>query len=121
MKFAGLPPTCPPQSHETHQIGPVYRILVGAVPEENDWKSHERLGKVRPVKVDPCRWASLSLQRQIWVAASLPNFKDRTHAAELDIPAGIGAHVTKKDHVDFWCSEGRCVSQFVKRIIEIRR
>lgn len=117
MNFAGLPNQCPPLDHATGPLKQVYRVLAGSAPSPLDWQSHLQRGKA-PIG-DPCRFASISLMLNPRAAKSLKNLQHLTHAAELDIPANYGAHVTKNNHVDFWCAAGNCLSKHVVAVVAI--
>ena len=120
LTFSGLPPSCPPVPRDSSAVGPVYRVLNGgAVATAYDWLSHEQRGQTLPTGMDRCRFASLSLFKNTAVVRKYKNLRHLTHAAELNIPADVGAHKTKGDHVDFWCADGEALSAHVTQIVSI--
>jgi hypothetical protein len=119
MNFAGLPPTCPPPGHAVDALPNVFRILQGTAAAPEDWLSHAQLKKNVPPGMDPCRWASLSLCFDPKKVTKLKNLQDRTHAAALTIPADVGAHATKGNHVDFWVATGGNVATYVVNVARI--
>lgn len=120
LKFSALPPQCPPNPRDTSALSPVYRVLSsGATAVNFDWLSHAERGEKLQPGMDPCRFASLSLFKNTSVVTKYKNLRHLTHAAELSIPAGVGAHVTKNAHVDFWCADGQSVATHVVQIVSI--
>jgi len=121
LTFSELPASCPPVPRDTSAIGPVFRVLDnGNTATAYDWLSHQARGEELKPGMDPCRFASLSLFKDPSVVKKYKNLKDKTHAAELHIPADIGAHTTKKNgHVDFWCADGNLVSGYVAQVVSI--
>lgn len=117
-----LPPSCPPAECECKELSGVYRLLKGAAPVADDWLSHMQLGKVCPTQVDPCRWASLSLQASkvaVKKLCKLPNFRGVTHAAKLDIPETAGVFLTNRNHHDFWQDRAANMNEYVCDIVEV--
>lgn len=120
LTFSALPPQCPPHPLDTSALGPVYRVLSkGATAVAYDWLSHAARGNTLQPGMDPCRFASLSLFKNTTVVKKYKNLQHLTHAAELHIPAGVGAHKTKGAHVDFWCADGQAVASHVTQIVSI--
>ena len=123
MEFSeDLPASCPPADCECDELTGVYRLLKGANSVAEDWLSQMQLGKVCPKKVDPCRWASLSLQANkvaVRKLCKLPNFRGATHAAVLDIPYTAGVFLTNRSHHDFWKNRAANMNDFVSQIIEV--
>lgn len=114
-----LPPQCPPADSQTCKLDNVYRLLKGENPQSSDWLSHAQLGKIKPTGADECRWASLSLMKNLVAVQKLkklPNFRDTTHAAVLDIPDSSGAHKSQKNHIDFWVATGTDLVQCIKEL-----
>ena len=117
-----LPNSCPPSDCSCDDLDGVYRLLKGQEPIDDDWLSHMQLGKVCPTTVDPCRWASLSLQGSkvaVKKLQKLPNFRSATHAAKLDIPGSAGVFLTSRNHHDFWQVKAANMNDFVSEVIEV--
>lgn len=111
-----LPDQCPPPDREMGELQQAYRVLEGSTPCANDWFSHMKRGKACPKGVDPCRWASISLQENIPAVQKLlklPNFRSATHVAVLTIPDGVGAYKKIKNHLDFWKVQAANMDDFV--------
>jgi len=119
MNFTGLPQSCPPTPHDVHELTDVWRILAATAASPYDWQSHQQRGKPVPAGADACKWSSMSLTRNPKAALSLRNLAHLSHAAKLAIPAGAGAHKSKKSHVDFWPAAGTDISQFVVAVEEV--
>lgn len=120
MNFNGLPPSCPPTPHNDNELQEVWRIIQGTAPVAYDWQSHHQRGIPVPSPEKACGWASVSLTKNPKAALSLKNLKHLTHAAQLAIPAGVGAHITKKNHVDFWPAAGVNLSSFVVAVVKVQ-
>lgn len=103
-----LPPSCPPSYSSNGALGQVWRLVKNNPPDENDFLSHAALGK-HDYTNDPCGFASCSFwqkEEQAREKQKLPKLRDRK-LAELNIPAGSGHWVIKKNgHVDFWRYQG---------------
>jgi hypothetical protein len=115
MNFCNyLPDDCPPDGYDSLPISDVYRILSGAAPTAYDWMTHlERGEQEKPDDLCPCRWASLSLTKNIAKSKKWPSLRNATHAAKLEIPQNAGAHIGKKHHVDFWRAETSDMNAFI--------
>lgn len=116
MKFANLPVSCPPASHDTGSVDDVWRVLDQATPVPRDWLSHTERKIPCPTPKKACTWASLSLTRNPLAQMALKNLAHCTHAARLSIPANAGAHVSRGNHVDFWAANGTVPSALVAEV-----
>lgn len=122
--FSGLPANCPPTPHDMSALSKVFRVLVGQQPVADDWLSHTQLKKHCPATVNPCAHAGLSLFRNPKAARSFPNLRDRTHAAEMSFPSGVGTHTGnagngKNNHVTYWICDGHSYEDFVVSVTNI--
>ena len=119
MSATIFPADCPPNPHDTHALGPVYRVLAGANPAPVDWQSHDQKGQPLPHGMCKCRWVSISLFTNTSVVKKFKNLAHLTHAAELHIPANAGAHITKRAHIDFWSANNAALAQHVTAVVPI--
>lgn len=118
MEFEGLPDGCPPDIHNIDGIAKAYRVLVGSAATDYDWQSHHERGQT-PEGCCPCRARSISLFLDPKTPKKYKNLKSLTHAVEVSIPAGRGAHVIKGSHIDFWPAKGVDVSTFTVSVVGI--
>lgn len=102
-----LPPNdCPPA--ESHQDGceTAFRFVPTAVPQADDFASHQAKGIPLPEGFDPCRWASCSLYtdlKTVQKKRKLKGLRDYGFVAELKIAEASGHMVQRADgHIDFW-------------------
>ena len=100
--------TCPP----AHAIEPQnlsgYRLVTSVPPTENDFASHQMLGKTRPHDVDECKWSSCSLfleESKLLKATGLPKFKGKwAGIVQVNLAQGSGRVVRNltNGHIDWW-------------------
>lgn len=119
MSYSGLPQNCPPNPHNVTAIGPLYRVLEGSTPVDFDWLSHTGREKALVPGADACDWAAVSFFTEIGHVKKLKNLKDKTHAAEVHIPEGLGTHRTRGSHVNFWCKDGNDIASCVVAIVKL--
>jgi hypothetical protein len=82
----------------------------------SDFLSHRKLGKLQPIDIDTCRWASCSFYLSETSVRRIKKFKD-SRVAKLDIPAQNGMMIERNGHVDFWAFEGVDLSKFVVEVL----
>jgi hypothetical protein len=102
----GCPPTGSAVDVEATLL--VYRLVDNIPSKEEDFYSHHKLGKTKPVKVDDCKWRSCSL-----FLNKHKMLEQRKHAslrskkcAEFNLDIGSGKILINGDHVDWWIYSG---------------
>ena len=98
-----LPKQCPPPDAQEGDLETLYRLVENDPVQEEDFWSHEKLGKSRPKDVDECRWASCSLLSEK-KARSIQKNKRHKHKKMLavNVRQTHGRWTRTDEHVDFW-------------------
>lgn len=106
-----LPAQCPPAEALDGEILEAYRVVYSSPPVAHDFLSKSALGNDLLPGMDPCCFASCSLNESVQNVvriAQLPKPREKgALVAKISIPAGAGRWVkNKRKHIDFWMYEG---------------